>query len=92
MANYLIQRIEELRAHVIAVDPFVDSSAPSRNRKNVQAYRQALQWLSDGGMLVIFPSGTVSHASTLADRSWTPNGKQRFRLASLRTLQWFGLL
>ncbi len=58
MANYLLERIPEMRELLISVDP---SGRPSSRGRNVGPLRQSIRWVRDGGMLVVFPSGDVSH-------------------------------
>lgn len=57
MANYLLARIPELRDRLIEVDPFGGENAA---RTNLTPLRQALNWLKQGGLLVMFPAGEVS--------------------------------
>lgn len=57
MANYLLGRIPEFRDDLILVDPFgVQGSA----KRNVNALRQALQWIREGHALIVFPAGEVA--------------------------------
>lgn len=63
MANHLLARIPQLRERLICVDPFDGDSAA---RTNIAPLRQSLNWLAEGGLLVIFPAGEVS--SWQADR------------------------
>jgi len=58
MANYLLGLIPELRDMFIFVDPF---GAKTSYRKNIAALRESVRFVKDGGMLVVFPAGTVSH-------------------------------
>lgn len=58
MANYLLDRIPEMREHLISVDPFGRSSSTLRN---IAPLRRSIQWVRSGGMLVVFPAGEVSH-------------------------------
>jgi putative hemolysin len=62
MANYLLQRIPEMREHLIGVDPF---GRPGARLRNITPLRQSIRWVKDGGMLVVFPSGEVSHFDPL---------------------------
>ncbi|MGE0485485.1 MAG: lysophospholipid acyltransferase family protein [Gammaproteobacteria bacterium] len=57
MANHLLKRFIELAEVFIAVDPFGGNQAA---RFNLRAVREALGWLRQGGMLLIFPGGEVS--------------------------------
>lgn len=72
MANYLLQRVPEVADGILAVDPFArEHSAKS----NIKAMRQALQHLRGGGVLGVFPSGTVSHwqmgQASVTDPEWS---------------------
>lgn len=57
MANYLLARIPQLQGQLISVNPFGGNAA---TRTNLAPLRQALNWLKQGGLLVIFPAGEVS--------------------------------
>ncbi|MGN0857278.1 MAG: lysophospholipid acyltransferase family protein [Candidatus Spyradenecus sp.] len=71
LANYVLQRIPELREDLLFVDPF---GRPDSAARNVQAMRQALQWLRRGGALIIFPAGEVASFTTqtfqIRDPAW----------------------
>jgi putative hemolysin len=73
LGNFLLQRIPELRASVIAVDPFGGARAQSLNR---QMLRQAIDWVARGGALIVFPAGEVSNVPAarrrLVDPEWRP--------------------
>src|ERR1700685_560019 len=58
LTNFMLAGIPELHEHCIFVDPFGESESVARNRRGV---KQALAWLSAGGVLVTFPAGEVSH-------------------------------
>jgi putative hemolysin len=72
MANYLLQRIPQLVDQVIAVDPF---GASQSARRNIGPLRDSLRWLKQGGVLVVFPAGEVSHFKpshrAVADPTWS---------------------
>ncbi|APG28674.1 hypothetical protein A7E78_13025 [Syntrophotalea acetylenivorans] len=72
MANYLLQRIPQLADTVIAVDPF---GASQSARRNIGPLRESLRWLGQGGVLVVFPAGEVSHFKlshrAVADPTWS---------------------
>ncbi|MEQ8234410.1 MAG: GNAT family N-acyltransferase [Gammaproteobacteria bacterium] len=57
MANHLLKRFAELAPLFIAVDPFGGNGA---TRFNLRAVREALAWLRQGGLLMMFPGGEVS--------------------------------
>lgn len=71
MANYLLDRIPEMREYLIAVDPFgAHGSAP----RNIAPLRQSIRWVKDGGMLAVFPAGEVSHFDPVrgaVDPAWS---------------------
>jgi putative hemolysin len=58
MANYLLERIPQLRPVLLCVDPF---GAREAVRKNLKPLKEAMGWLKGGHSLVVFPAGEVSH-------------------------------
>jgi putative hemolysin len=74
MANYFLSFIPELRDLFIFVDPFdrKDSKA-----KNIAPLKQAFGHLKNNGVLVLFPSGAVSHLfltkGMICDPPWQGN-------------------
>jgi putative hemolysin len=73
MANYLLNAIPEIRDLLIAVNPFPGATSV---RDNIRPVREAIQWVKNGGMLVVFPAGAVSHfdarKGTITDPAWSP--------------------
>jgi putative hemolysin len=73
LANHLLGRIPELDPLMIHVDPFGGAAATQRNRAPL---RRALAWLGDGGTLLVFPAGAVSHwhlsQRAVTDPPWQP--------------------
>ena len=69
MANFLLQRIPELRDFLIAVDPF---DRDDSNRFNFKPLKESIQWLTNGGALVVFPAGAVSHLQVKQRRITDP--------------------
>ena len=73
MANYLLSAIPEIRDLLITVNPFPGITSV---RDNVRPVREAIQWVKDGGMLVVFPAGAVSHfdprTGAVSDPAWSP--------------------
>ena len=71
LANSILHRIPQLQKILIPVDPF-DSKKAVRN--NIGSIRAAIQWVKDGGMLIVFPSGEVSHvklsSGSISDPPW----------------------
>ena len=81
LTNFMLSGIPELHEYCIFVDPFGSAESVSRNRRSV---RQALEWLSGGGMLAMFPSGEVSHFRfrdmSIADPEWNSMAARLVRL------------
>ncbi|MCS7161862.1 MAG: lysophospholipid acyltransferase family protein [Bacteroidia bacterium] len=57
IANFFLERVEEVREMLLLVDPFGGEGAQQFNR---QPLRQALAYLKAGNLLGIFPSGEVA--------------------------------
>ena len=74
MANFLLNTIPEVRDMLIAVDPFKRDSSV---RENIKPIRECIQWVLNGGMLVVFPAGEVSHFNIqkgiVTDPAWSPS-------------------
>ena len=74
MANYLLSAIPEIRDLLITVNPF---SGTTSVRDNIRPIRESIKWVKDGGMLVVFPAGAVSHfdarTGTISDPAWSPS-------------------
>jgi putative hemolysin len=72
MANYLLDRIPEMRPLIIPVDPFGGGGSVSRN---LRPLRDALAWVGNGGVLAVFPAGQVSHLQLtkkqVVDPAWS---------------------
>jgi putative hemolysin len=96
LTNFLLGDVPELQQHCIFVDPFhtdqsLDSNRDSNRREsNRRALRQALAWLQQGGMLVVFPSGEVSHwqmpAAQIADPEWNDTAARLIRRSGASAL------
>lgn len=73
MANALVGRVAPLRGLLIAVDPL---QGPGQVTRNASGLRESRRWLRDGGALLVFPAGEVSHLvlrrRTVADPVWSP--------------------
>lgn len=72
MANFMLQQLEPLKDRFIGVNPFEEL----KSRSSFQGMRQAMEHLSGGGALGIFPAGEVSSYRTelnaVADPRWKP--------------------
>lgn len=58
MANLMLGSVEEVKPHVITVNPFGGDSAV---KQNFGPMKEAIKFLRSGGALAIFPSGEVAH-------------------------------
>lgn len=58
LANYFLEDIPELHPLLISVDPFGKKNAALTNGL---ALKRAFRWVKNGGLLVLFPAGAVSH-------------------------------
>lgn len=71
LANYMLAAVPELRELIFSVDPFGGDGA---QRRNMAGLRQAVRHVGEGGALVVFPSGTVSHLQPsrreITDPTW----------------------
>lgn len=74
LVNHMLSRIEGIEPHVITVDPFGGEGARQRN---LQGMRRSIQWLKSGGLLAVWPAGTVSHfhwrSRQITDPQWAEN-------------------
>jgi putative hemolysin len=73
MANVLLNRIAQMKPMLIAVNPFPSEKSA---HANIGALRSATQWVQQGGALLLFPSGVVSHFQfshgDVSDPAWNP--------------------
>ncbi|MHB1400553.1 MAG: lysophospholipid acyltransferase family protein [Trichloromonadaceae bacterium] len=74
LANHLLQSLPELGELLIPVDPFGGKNSA---RRNVRPMREGLRWLKQGGVLLVFPAGEVSHLQLfrreVSDPLWSIN-------------------
>jgi putative hemolysin len=82
LANSMLAAIPELRRLCIFVDPFGGRDAAKKNRGPT---RECLDFLRNGGLLVIFPAGEVAHldwsSRAITDPPWHPGAARLVRLA-----------
>lgn len=74
IANELLARIPEIRDALLPVDAFGGARAANRNASSLRA---ALRHVRNGGLLMLFPAGAVSHlhlsAGRVCDPPWQPS-------------------
>lgn len=77
MANYFLTRFPDYGDLFIGVDPF---GGKKSNANNMKPMREAVQWLRNGGVLLVFPAGEVAHkrwfSREIVDPKWN-NGIAR---------------
>ncbi len=85
LANGILEAIPEIRDLLIPVDP-LGGAGVTLNRTGM---RKAIEFLSGGGLLVIFPAGEVSHFQwrqrSITDPKWNPATARMLAIASRRT-------
>lgn len=72
MANFLLQKVEPLRPHIIAVNPFETRKEVFQSSRGI---RETLVHLKNGHALGIFPAGEVSthkEGAIYMDKPWEP--------------------
>jgi putative hemolysin len=83
MANHYLQRIPELRELFIGVDPFGGDRATKGNSRPL---REAVRWVRNGGLLLVFPAGEVSHyrfdKGRITDPEWSDTIARLIRMTS----------
>lgn len=86
VSNSIIGRVPEVRDKLILVDPFGGLGSAQRNSLPL---RQAIRWMSQGGLLGVFPAGEVSlwrgDEGRVADKAWAPQ-VARLALAAKATV------
>ena len=86
-ANYFLGAISELRSLFILVDPFGTHHSVKKNRI---ALKESLHWVEDGGLLMVFPAGEVSHFSwrsrKITDPEWSPVVSRLVRITKASVL------
>jgi len=74
LGNFIIQNIPAIHKWNIPVDPFGNKESIQRNSA---AIRAAINWVKQGGLLITFPAGEVSHLflskSRVVDMKWSPH-------------------
>jgi putative hemolysin len=81
LGNQLLHRIPELRDVIIPVDTFGGNNA---SRQNARGMRAALRHVEQGGLILIFPAGAVSHlhlsAGRVCDPLWSSTAARFLRM------------
>lgn len=87
MTNQLLACMPELKSNCIFVDPFQNKHSAVQNGRGL---REAVRWLRDGHMLVIFPAGEVSHWTlrnkAVEDPAWSTTVARLIRITGAAAL------
>ncbi|HVJ05698.1 MAG TPA: GNAT family N-acyltransferase [Candidatus Saccharimonadales bacterium] len=82
LANQLLGCMEELSLHCILVDNMMGEGHEAANRRGI---REALDWVKQGHMLIVFPAGEVAswsrHHRRVLDPQWNRNMARIARMA-----------
>lgn len=73
LANHLLGAIPEVRDLSFLVDPFATQGSV---RSNIRGIAGAMRWVRQGGALIVFPAGEVSHkrpGRPIEDPEWSAN-------------------
>ncbi len=70
-ANFLMQKIDPLKDHILPVNPSEKFGLP---KSSVREIKEALNYINDGHVVAVFPAGEVSTYQTesnlIIDREW----------------------
>ena len=92
MANHLLAAMPETSQMCIFVDPFGGERAARANRKGL---KDAIAWLKQGGLLVVFPAGEVSHLNlkerAITDPEWSHSVARLIRITGASALPMYFL-
>lgn len=81
IGNQLLHRIPELRDVIIPVDAFGGNHATRHNQRGLRA---ALRHVQQGGLILMFPAGAVSHlhlsSGRVCDPTWNPTAARLLRM------------
>ncbi len=87
MANYLLAGFRELSDIFIYVDPYATNESVYTNYSRM---KESVNWLKNGGMLVVFPSGDVSQFSfkerVVTDPEWSQTAAGLVRMSKTSVL------
>ena len=82
LVNPELAQLDGIGSLMIAVDPF---GGPQAKRANAVGMRKALRWVEEGGALMIFPAGEVSHLQlrtlSVSDPPWSTTAARLIRMS-----------
>jgi putative hemolysin len=90
LANQLLACMEELKPHYVLVDNMMGEGHEAANRKGI---REALDWVKQGHMLIVFPAGEVAswsrHHRRVVDPQWNRNMARIARMTGAKSVPAF---
>ena len=90
LANQLLGCMEELSQHCILVDNMMGEGHEAANRRGI---REALEWVKQGHMLIVFPAGEVAswsrHYRRVLDPQWNRNMARIARMTGAKSIPAF---
>jgi putative hemolysin len=90
LANQLLGCMDELAAHCILVDNMMGEGHEAANRRGI---REALDWVKQGHLLIVFPAGEVAswsrHHRRVLDPQWNRNMARIARMTGAKSIPAF---
>ena len=90
LANQLLGCMEELSQNCILVDNMMGEGHEATNRRGI---REALEWVKQGHMLIVFPAGEVAswsrHHRRVLDPQWNRNMARIARMTGAKSIPAF---
>jgi len=90
LANQLLACMEAISEHCILVDNMMGEGHEAANRKGI---REALDWVRQGHLLIVFPAGEVAswsrHHLRVADPQWNRNMARIARMTQATSIPAF---
>jgi putative hemolysin len=90
LANQLLGCMVELSQHCILVDNMMGKGHEEANRRGI---REALEWVKQGHMLIVFPAGEVAswsrHHRRVLDPQWNRNMARIARMTGAKSIPAF---
>lgn len=88
LANGWLGMLPEMKPYLIDVAPF-----ENRQRENARGMIQAMRWMREGHVLLVFPAGEVSSLSLssrrVEDPQWSPHVTRLIRKSKVQVLPMF---
>jgi putative hemolysin len=90
LANQLLGCMDELSKHCILVDNMMGEGHEAANRRGI---REALDWVKQGHLLIVFPAGEVAswsrHHRRVLDPQWNRNMARIARMTGAKSVPAF---